>query len=73
MIVNLLLPDDATDEMRVVAMKYHRDSMLKASDWTQVGDAPVDQDAWREYRQALRDFPSTWEPSNTVQFPDAPN
>lgn len=33
-----------------------RDERLVASDWTQVLDAPVDQVAWAEYRQALRDI-----------------
>jgi len=32
-----------------------RDNLLKASDWTQVADAPVDKEAWAVYRQALRD------------------
>jgi hypothetical protein len=34
-----------------------RDRALSASDWTQVADAPVDQEAWATYRQALRDLP----------------
>jgi hypothetical protein len=36
-------------------IRTERDRLLKASDWTQVADAPVDQAAWVEYRQALRD------------------
>lgn len=34
-----------------------RDGLLSISDWTQVADAPVDQAAWAEYRQKLRDVP----------------
>jgi len=34
-----------------------RNSLLSASDWTQVQDAPVDTSAWATYRQALRDIP----------------
>ena len=34
-----------------------RDHALANSDWTQVADAPVDQQAWAAYRQALRDLP----------------
>lgn len=49
-----------------------RNARLAASDWTQVADAPVDRDAWATYRQALRDFPATWTPSETVDFPLAP-
>jgi hypothetical protein len=33
-----------------------RNTLLEASDWTQVADAPVDQAAWATYRQALRDI-----------------
>lgn len=70
--VVLMLPDSATDEMRHEQMRFHRDELLKQSDWTQTNDAPVNQQAWATYRQKLRDFPSTWEPSETVEFPDPP-
>lgn len=33
-----------------------RNQRLTDSDWTQVKDATVDQDAWAAYRQALRDI-----------------
>ena len=33
-----------------------RNTLLAASNWTQVADAPVDQAAWATYRQALRDI-----------------
>lgn len=39
-----------------------RDIKLTQSDWTQVGDAPLDtatKTSWATYRQALRDLPST--------------
>ena len=36
--------------------RAERNTMLAASDWTQVADAPVDQAAWATYRQALRDI-----------------
>jgi len=53
-------------------MRLHRDRLLAESDWTQTLDAPVDREAWATYRQALRDFPSTWEPSETADFPEPP-
>lgn len=31
---------------------------LKATDWTQLSDAPVDAVVWATYRQALRDLPA---------------
>jgi len=42
-----------------------RNALLTASDWTQVADAPVDQTAWANYRQALRDI------TDQVGFPEA--
>jgi hypothetical protein len=53
-------------------MRDARDGLLAASDWTQVSDAPVDRAAWADYRQALRDFPATWTPGPTADFPDPP-
>jgi len=35
-------------------------------------DAPTDKTAWATYRQALRDFPATWKPAETADFPEAP-
>lgn len=46
-------PPDIEPEMR-----RERDARLKASDWTQLPDAPVNKEAWAAYRQALRDLPN---------------
>jgi len=46
------LLDIQADEVRT-----QRDALLSQSDWTQVPDAPVNQTAWADYRQALRDVP----------------
>ena len=43
-----------------------RNKKLLASDWTQLPDAPVDKEAWAEYRQKLRDLPETTDPLNVV-------
>lgn len=50
-----------TDEMTEVekladAARVKRNRLLKFSDWTQVPDAPVNQQDWATYRQALRDI-----------------
>jgi hypothetical protein len=42
---------------QTASIRSERDSLLTASDWTQVIDAPVNQAAWAAYRQALRDMP----------------
>lgn len=71
-LTSTLDPDTVPDEYLVERMRNHRDRLLAASDWTQLPDAPVDRDAWATYRQALRDFPSTWTPGPTVTFPVEP-
>lgn len=41
-------------------MRGERRQLLRATDWTQMPDAPlslVDRQAWAAYRQALRDLP----------------
>jgi|YNPBryunderm2012_1023409.scaffolds.fasta_scaffold62590_1 hypothetical protein len=41
-------------------LREERNRLLAESDWTQMPDAPLDErtrQAWREYRQALRDLP----------------
>ena len=48
-----------------------RNKKLLASDWTQLPDAPVDKEAWAEYRQKLRDLPETTDTLNIV-WPDRP-
>jgi hypothetical protein len=59
--------DRAAAEYRV-----QRDTLLASSDWTQVYDAPVDQEAWAAYRQALRDIPQQEGFPATVVWPTQP-
>ena len=49
-----------------------RNTLLAASDWTQVIDAPVDQAAWATYRQALRDITTQAGFPETINWPVAP-
>lgn len=73
--MNLRLPNDQPQSDSydwVSRMRAHRDMLLKGSDWAMAPDAPTDKDAWAAYRQALRDFPSTWEPSEEANFPNPP-
>jgi hypothetical protein len=66
-----LEPTDDNDIL-TARMKHQRNLLLVASDWAMTTDAPTDKTAWGNYRQALRDFPATWEPSETADFPQAP-
>jgi len=66
------LPADRPDKWVTNRMRIHRDDALRRSDWTQLPDTPADAAAWATYRQQLRDFPATWTPADTVDFPDPP-
>lgn len=54
------------------AIRAQRNSLLAASDWRAMPDAPTMSDAWTAYRQALRDVPSQSDPDNVV-FPEEPS
>jgi hypothetical protein len=62
------IPDDYYFER----LRIWRDAQLKASDWTQIEDAPTDKAAWATYRQALRDLPSQSNDPSKLVFPTAP-
>lgn len=68
--LGLIFTDDTN--FLTARMKYQRGLLLAQSDWTMHTDAPTDKTAWGNYRQALRDFPLTWEPSEVADFPEPP-
>lgn len=66
-------PDPALESARQV--REQRDALLAACDWTQMPDNPMpeeEKEAWREYRQALRDVPEQEGFPETVTWPDEP-
>ena len=67
---------DATDAMKQTFMRNKRDALLAQSDWTQMPDSPLTdakKTEWATYRQQLRDFPASWTPADTANFPDQPS
>jgi hypothetical protein len=63
-------------ERATAQMKMRRDMLLNASDFTQVPDAPFtseQQQAWRVYRQALRDLPDNISDIFNIAWPVEPN
>jgi hypothetical protein len=50
-------------------MREERNQLLKESDYTALPDYP-NREAWLDYRQQLRDFPSVW--SVGLSFPTKP-
>ena len=52
-----------------------RDQKLAECDWTQMSDSPLDEatrDAWKVYRQKLRDITETYAEAKDVIWPVAP-
>jgi len=52
-------------------VRARRDSLLQKTDWMANSDVTM-SDAWRTYRQALRDVPSQL-PSTTITWPTEPS
>lgn len=46
----------AVNNKKASVIRNKRSALLLQSDWTQVLDAPVNQQAWSTYRQSLRDI-----------------
>ena len=56
--------------------RAQRDKLLADTDWTQVLDAPIDsatREAYRAYRQALRDIPEQDGFPETITWPELPS
>ena len=68
--------EEINDVTRISDMRDERNSLLAQSDWTQMPDSPLSDSVkqkWADYRQALRDFPASWTPADTANFPDQPS
>ena len=68
-------PEPDPVEQKAAEARAKRDQLLAESDWTQVLDAPIDtatRDAYRVYRQALRDIPEQDTFPDAIQWPDKP-
>ena len=73
------LADRAADaeaaDLDMGRVRSQRNSMLSASDWTQIGDATLGAhtaEEWRTYRQALKDIPQNYTRVSDVVWPNAP-
>ena len=53
-----------TDEIPIYELeilKEKRNALLKETDWMSLPDAPTMSDAWKKYRQDLRDITKTYQ------------
>jgi hypothetical protein len=63
-----------TDDENILwaRIRYQRNQLLLACDWTQVADSTADKAAWATYRQALRDLPTKNADPKKIKFPTPP-
>ncbi len=68
-----------TDQQEILEnIRVTRDYRLQQSDWTQMPDSPFTEsqkEAWANYRQQLRDLPTTYSEATSLEeviFPTAP-
>ena len=67
-------PAPARDAL-VMAARRRRGALLAASDWTQLPDSPhtkQQRQAWKAYRQALRDIPQQKAFPSVIDWPKQP-
>ena len=62
---------DGANDRAAAQVREERDAKLTACDWRASSDVTM-SDAWRTYRQALRDVPSQL-PSTTITWPTEPS
>jgi len=84
-------PEEMTNEEKIIvdgvianiettkqwkAIRARRNSLLVNTDWTQLGDVPLDSNTvsnWEVYRQQLRDVPQTYATPEDARWPDFNN
>lgn len=56
-------------------IRLKRDYLLKSTDWVMTPGSTLNQTAWAEYRQFLRDLPQTYagRPTELVVWPEMPS
>ena len=64
--------NDGADDRAMDQIRLERNAKLAESDWMANSDVTM-SDAWKSYRQSLRDLPSTIsDPTADVTWPTAP-
>ena len=65
---------DETDDVEILwaRIRYHRNQLLLACDWTQITDSTADKAAWATYREALRNLTKQNVDPKKVTFPTPP-
>lgn len=73
--VDTMIEFEKNNTMKWTELRSNRNQRLSSSDWTQLADNQLSEESklqWTEYRQQLRDFPSTVEFPSKADFPRFP-
>ena len=67
-----ILNSAPSESAQLDALRYERNMLLKETDWMSLPDAPTMSDAWKKYRQDLRDITKTYKSLDDVKWPTEP-
>ena len=62
---------DGASAREMTSIREHRDNLLTETDWMALGDVTM-SDAWKTYRQELRDIPASNTVYENVTWPTKP-
>ena len=63
---------DGTAAREMIMIRKYRDNLLTETDWMALGDVTM-SDAWKTYRQLLRDIPASNTTYADVTWPTKPS
>ena len=61
------------DQKELENIRIERNRLLAETDWMSLPDAPTMSDAWKKYRQELRDITKTYKTLDEVKWPTKPS
>ena len=61
-----------SEEEGLRLLRMQRNVLLTETDWMSFGDSPEMSDAWKKYRQDLRDITKTYKTQDDVKWPAKP-
>ena len=64
--------EEAERTAKLKILRQQRNQLLAQTDWMSFPDSPTMSDAWKKYRQELRDLPSSNSDPNKIVFPTKP-
>ena len=63
---------DGQSKRELKHLREERNNRLAETDWMSLPDAPTMSDAWKKYRQDLRDITKTYKSPKDVKWPTEP-